>query len=245
MKTLEAILQDTKRGVKVLPLQTSFRLPLSGVKNVQGYAPNLKAAESAIEGMIETKYIDEIEPKAGDLIVSRINANIFSLAFQLLRKKVPVRIQGRDFSKQLVRVITKTYDKDAPIEVAKKAIEDFDVSERERISKKKFQDRLIDTHNEKISCLYTLAEGCKTVQEMLDTIEELFNEDLKRENVVLLSTVHQAKGLEANHVYFLEPNLVPHPMAKTTQEKEQEYNIKFVAETRHIETLTYVYERDE
>jgi len=245
MTTLKGILEQTHRGVEVLPLMTSFRLPKSGVRNVNGYAAELKALPDAIEGEILEQYIDEVAPSLGDLIVSRINANIFSLAFMLLKKRVPVRIQGREFGNALIKIIKDKCDPKDSIDAARNAIQEYDVKERTRLSKKTFADRLVDAHAEKISCLYSLTSGCETVKEMIETIETLFSEDLKRDQVVLLSTVHRAKGLEADTVYFLEPQLVPHPMAKLDHEKVQEFNLKFVAETRHKKTLVYVYPRQD
>ena len=86
MDQLKETLEKTDRGVVELSLQTTFRLPTSGVKNVNSFAPDLVAADNAIEGEIEETDISLMEPKAGDLILSRINANIFSMAFSLLRK---------------------------------------------------------------------------------------------------------------------------------------------------------------
>ena len=103
-----------------------------------------------------------------------------------------------------------------------------------------------------MACLYSLTGGCESVAEMTKTIDELFSEDLPRSKVVLLSTVHRAKGMEADTVWFLEPQLIPHKLAETENEIQQEFNLKFVAETRHKKKLVYVYpskdrdgERDE
>lgn len=243
MITLHDILKNTDRGVKVLPLQTSFRLPKSAVKNVNDYAPELKSLPNAIEGEINECYIDEVKPVPGDLIVSRINANIFALAFRLLRNKVAVRIQGREFGAQLIKIIEDRCHRSDKIGAAVNAINTFDVEERTRLSKKTFSENLLDVHGEKISCLLTLTGGCDTVDEMLQIIEQLFSNDLHRDQVVLLSTVHRAKGLEADRVWFLEPDLVPHKMAKLDHEIKQEYNLKFVAETRHKKVLMYVHKR--
>jgi len=61
-------------------------------------------------------------------------------------------------------------------------------------------------------------------------------------NGVLLSSVHRAKGLEANNVFVLLKNApMPHPMAKQKWEIEQERNLKYVAITRAIENLYWVY----
>lgn len=57
---------------------------------------------------------------------------------------------------------------------------------------------------------------------------------------VWLSTIHRAKGLEANRVFFLKPSQVPHPKAVMDWEKVQEMNCKYVALTRAIQTLFIV-----
>jgi superfamily I DNA/RNA helicase len=57
---------------------------------------------------------------------------------------------------------------------------------------------------------------------------------------VQYSSVHRAKGKEAENVFILFPELIPHPMAKSAWQKEQEYNLLYVAITRAIKRLIYV-----
>ena len=61
---------------------------------------------------------------------------------------------------------------------------------------------------------------------------------------ILLTSIHRAKGLEADRVFFLMPKggECPHPMAKTKWQMEQEMNLKYVGITRAIKELVYVYE---
>ena len=116
------------------------------------------------------------------------------------------------------------------MEDVKFGLETYNNREMTRLEKKQFNEKLIDVHNEKMDCLYSLMTGCKDLNDMINTIETLFNNEIPRSKVVLLSTIHRAKGLEAKTVFFLEPGMIPHPMAKMEQEKEQEWNLKFVAE---------------
>ena len=245
MKTMERILGQTSKGVQTLPLQTSFRLPSSAVKNVSSFAPDLRAKKDAIEGEIKDMYIDEIEPKATDLVISRVNANIFSMAFRLLRKKVKVRIQGRDFGTTLKNIIKNNSNKDDTRAQIMSKLQNYDQKEQDQISKKQFPEKLLENHGEKMTCIYVLIENCETQSQMIETLEDLFDNNLRRNQIVLLSTVHRAKGLEANTVYILDPSLIPHPMAKTKEAIQQEYNIKFVAETRHKQTLINVHDRED
>ena len=55
----------------------------------------------------------------------------------------------------------------------------------------------------------------------------------------IFSTIHKAKGLEADHVYFLRPDLVPAWWIKEPAALQQEYNLRYVAITRAKQSLTY------
>ena len=79
--------------------------------------------------------------------------------------------------------------------------------------------------------------GCDTVEQLVDKTNRIF--DIATPTVVG-STVHRAKGLEADNVFILRPDLMPHPMAKQAWEIQQEQNCMYVAITRAKKTLTYV-----
>jgi len=61
---------------------------------------------------------------------------------------------------------------------------------------------------------------------------------------ILFSSVHRAKGLEADNVFLLacDGSMFPHPMASSKWQVLQEWNLKYVAVTRAIQRLTYVVE---
>ena len=65
-------------------------------------------------------------------------------------------------------------------------------------------------------------------------IKRVFDNNDKGE--IMLSTVHKAKGLEADNVYILATERMPHP--KATNPKE-ERNICYVAITRAKKNLFY------
>jgi hypothetical protein len=50
-----------------------------------------------------------------------------------------------------------------------------------------------------------------------------------------------AKGMEADHIYLIMPELLPHPLAKKDWEKVQERNLKFIAYTRNRKSLRIVH----
>ena len=71
-------------------------------------------------------------------------------------------------------------------------------------------------------------------------IDKLFSDDHVK-NAVTLSTVHKAKGLEANRVAIFLPNKLPLTYKNQTKwQFEQEMNLKYVALTRAKKELIIV-----
>ena len=68
-------------------------------------------------------------------------------------------------------------------------------------------------------------------------IEKIFTDNVEG---IVFCTIHKAKGLEAKNIFILNPELLPHPMAKRDWQIEQEMNLKYVAITRSLDTLTWV-----
>ena len=83
------------------------------------------------------------------------------------------------------------------------------------------------------------------MDDLVYRIDGLFSDndkDGQPKSKVLLSSVHRAKGLEAATVYISSPEKMPHPMAQLEWEIDQEYNIKYVAMTRSMDTLIFIKE---
>jgi ATP-dependent exoDNAse (exonuclease V) beta subunit len=89
-----------------------------------------------------------------------------------------------------------------------------------------------------IHTLETLSEGINSKQELIAKIESIFS-DKKKEGIAL-STIHKAKGLEANNVYIACPTLMPSKSATQDWEKEQEHNLMYVAFTRAKNKLIFL-----
>jgi DNA helicase-2/ATP-dependent DNA helicase PcrA len=61
-----------------------------------------------------------------------------------------------------------------------------------------------------------------------------------KELFVHLSTIHKAKGLEADRIFFLGRSLIPSKFAKMSWELEQENNLEYIALTRAKKELFFV-----
>jgi superfamily I DNA/RNA helicase len=96
--------------------------------------------------------------------------------------------------------------------------------------------------SDKADCVVMFTEGAATVDAVINKIETVFTDE-QTVRGIRLSSIHKAKGLEAERVYLLQPKggEVPHPMAKQPWAREQENNLLYVAITRAINELVYVY----
>lgn len=177
--------------------------------------------------------------KPGDMILCRVNALLVSQCFQFLKKGKKATIQGRDIGQGLVNMIMKM--KASSLDDLEQKIERWYDREYKKETEKKFpsEARLIALGDKK-DCICCFIEQSNSVEQMISKIYSIFTDDSR--GSIILSSIHKAKGLEADQVFILDPQQVPfpHPMAKTPQAIKQEYNLRYVAITRAIHTLVYV-----
>ncbi len=225
-----------------LPLDVSFRCPREVVKEAQKFVgDSIKPADGAEEGKIERRPVvmmarTESELAAGHMVLCRVNAPLVPLAFRLIRRGIYITLRGRDLGEGLLSLIKKL-----------RGVSPADLIEKVRRWADKQIDILraankpasvIEGVQDKVETLICFAEECNTVSEIVTKVETLFS-DQPPGGTVLLSTVHKAKGLEADTVVILRPDLLPAPWAKTDNEKEQEKNIAYVAVTRAKKLLIF------
>ena len=81
------------------------------------------------------------------------------------------------------------------------------------------------------------------MEEINEKIDEIFPKRDKKDGISL-STIHKAKGLEANNVFIACESLMPSKAAKKDWEIRQEYNLMYVAYTRAKNILGFIDEKD-
>lgn len=226
-----------------LPLSISYRCPKNIVKYAQKLVPEIEYSENAIDGFINfNAKIEDI--KDGDLIICRNTLPLIKLYIKLIEGKIKCYLKGNDVGLNLIDLIQYIEQEDL-IEVFNeldnmrlqyiKINKQIDDSEDEKIFSTQPYNDLID----KIECLKMLSNGIKTKQELIDKIFEIFSDDNKQG--VCLSTIHKAKGMEADNVYILNKNLTPSKYAKQEWEIEQEQNLEYVSFTRAKKQLGFIY----
>lgn len=220
-----------------LPLPISYRCPKKVVELAQMFVPEMQYAPWAEDGEVqyvsEGQALDETEP--GDMILCRCNAPLVRPIYALIRRGIKATIRGRDIGKGLVTLIEKHEPKVLSLHELLVRLDRY--KERE-VAKFVAADKgsRAQAVEDRVDTIWALSEGCDTIGQLKERTESIFSDS---KAAVVGSSVHRAKGLEADRVVILRPDLMPHPLARKDWERVQEKNCMFVACTRAKKTLVY------
>ena len=230
--TLDAI--DNFRqypNTKEYKLPISYRCPKKIVELASEYSDNIIAKPDAIDGEIRQD-VSPNEPVVGDMVLCRTTAPLIEQFLKYLRINKKAYIRGFENIKQeYIELITNTKSKliDRNCVTSDGLFPKLYIYLFEQIERIKNQyglDNEDALSHESILILYdniealkVLSEGLISTDELLEKINLIFNGDAT--DAIELSTVHKAKGLEADNVYILQPSLMPSKFAKKEWEIPQ------------------------
>ncbi|MBE9127471.1 MULTISPECIES: UvrD-helicase domain-containing protein [unclassified Coleofasciculus] len=226
-----------------LPLSICYRCPTSHIELANQIYPVIEPKPAAPPGTVSHIKIAEIPKwvRGGDLIICRCFYPLIRTYFDLLSAGIPALIRNRDISNQLVNLLEqvvgldeKSYSSDAFRQVLTAWYE----AQKAALIADGVEVMVIVGLHDRVQTLNAIYKGgkCSNTAELQEAISNLSK---PTPNAVNLTTIHGAKGLEANRVFHLRPSLVPHPKAAKDWEKEQEKNLQFVALTRAKQELFF------
>lgn len=227
-----------------LTLSTTYRCGKNIVALAQELVPEFRAAEHNPDGIVRDSKMSELLEISGpgDFILSRVNAPLVSIAMKLLRSGKRTRIAGREIGKGLIALVRKLKGRSVPEFESKvtawenKQIMRLETKLAQAVNgrKRAIEDKIADIRDQ-ADMLLSLSEGAKNVDQVVTRIESLFaddEEDDKAKTMITCSSIHRAKGLEADRVFVLADTL-----RDWTQE---ERNLRYVAITRAKSELVFV-----
>lgn len=224
-------------SAKRLGLTTTYRCPKSIVALAQRLVPDFNAAESAPEGTV-----DNVGPTAiaeaipGNFVLSRKNAPLAGVCLSLLRDGTRAFIRGRDIGASLISIVKRT--KTTTVAEMTAAIGTWRNNIFEKLAAEDAPDTAFDRVDDQAETIRALAEGLATTAEVIARIESLFSDNNNISSAVVCSTIHRAKGLEADRVFLLTDTLYP---GRNKQDpSEEEKNIEYVGITRAKNHLSLV-----
>lgn len=234
-----------------LPLPISYRCPKKVVNLANQFVDTMECREGAPDGeIVHNVSIKDIHD--GDMVLCRTKMPLIKLYMRYLRMGVKSYVRGQDIGLNLLRMVDKTEQIVLNVSLQKDGVfarlYDDLFEERNRLMIKRGMDledatlsNQIMNKYDSIKALEILAEGLASARDLHDRIENVFAESA---DGVCLSTIHKAKGLEANNVYILCKTLMPSRLATQDWEKEQEQNLMYVAYTRAKYKLGFVSETE-
>lgn len=232
-------------------LPICYRCPKKMVKLAQDFVPEIQPREDAIEGEIIANCHTSIL-KSGDMVICRSKAPLVMVYNKLLSKNVPCYIKGQEFGLELKKLISDIDIEDINISLKEDGVfvrlYDNLFEQRNKLmtsSGMDYQDATLSSYvtnlYDMIKTLEILAKYYTTKSDLLSHIDEMFNEN---NGGIILSTIHKAKGLEADNVYILCYSSMPSKLAKKKWEKEAEENLIYVAFTRAKKRLGFISENE-
>jgi superfamily I DNA/RNA helicase len=231
-----------------LGLTVTRRCPKQVVAIAKVLVPDYEAAPEAPEGRVSglpsiEKLIEAAQLK--DFVLSRSNAPLAKVAMGLIRANKRTRIQGKDIGAGLKALVTKLATGRAVNSIAEmlSKLDSWEEKEVDRVIRANRPEQA-ENIRDKADTIRVLCEGIEGVRMLTARLDDLFSD--KGADAVVCSSVHKAKGLEAERVFILEPTLSPKlpPSVKPSESRvREEQNIRYVAVTRAITELVWVYEK--
>jgi DNA helicase-2/ATP-dependent DNA helicase PcrA len=235
-----------------LPLSISYRCPKNVVKFANRFNRWMEPKPGAKDGEVKFKcQISDIND--GDMVLCRVNAPLLQMYCELIKVGKTAYIRGKDIGSSLIKVIDRTKEKNLSPKLDKEGVfpklydklfDEIDtVMKKNHISfEMTLEDMNIAQEYDTIQALEAISSDLSTAEELKERIKSLFSD--KKKKGVQLSTIHKAKGLEADNVFICCPSLLPSRSAKEPWELQQEANLEYVAYTRAKNTLGFLDEKD-
>ena len=241
-------------NTKCLPLSISYRCPKNVVDFAKKLVPSIEANEANTnEGkVLYDVSLDDVAP--GDMVLCRNNAPLIQVYNEFLKLGKKAFIRGKDIGSNLKNLVKSTKQEKINLDCREDGLfvrlyDDLFVTRNKLMEKlsidaaSAMKSPIIDAKLDMIKALEVLSEGLTTTDELIAKIDEIFPKRDKSEGIAL-STVHKAKGLEANNVFVVCRSLMPSKSAKKDWEVQQEHNLMYVAYTRAKNKLCFVDEKE-
>lgn len=224
--SFQTILNRSPRKLLRLPLTETRRCPVSVVEQANKILPTgLKALPEAPEGKVHQSDIMSVglgEFKPGDMVICPTNAPLCFLLFKLVKAGKKAYVRKSDIADSMKKYV-KEFNK---------GIEELRIGISRNIDRVSNQrsTRSTRVQLDKWMALEEITRNCSTVDEVSKVLNKLFVED-ESGGAIRLSSVHRAKGLEADRVFFWEWNLA-NQYCEKQWEFNQAKNLQYVGITR-------------
>ena len=216
----------------------------------------LKPKDNAIDGFVQydAKLYDI---QSGDLVLARFTSTIFELFARLIRMGKKAVIRGENQFIQNFNELVSA-DTDSVADIIQNAKENFVLEWKKATKNGDYRESMHNTQvinsYELIKALGSLSMVASTKSQLISLLKES-NADEKSESrrnkdhvdYIELSTIHRAKGHEADNVYIACPSVLYSPLINEKSkewERVSEENLQYVAYTRAKIKMSFIDEKE-
>lgn len=214
-------------NTKTLPLSTSFRCSKNVIKKAQEIVPDIKALDDAPDGLVRDGDVLN-EASDGDFIICRTTIPLIKLFFEFLSQHKKAIIKGSDIGIHLIELIGKINSIENLIIFWERELANYKRDLKAEGILNPLEHSGYSNLEDKVTTLIFLAKLADNIEDLKKKIKLIFTDEIKG---IVLSTVHKVKGLEADRVFIVRPDLLPMKNV-TGWQYIQEKNLEYVAYTR-------------
>lgn len=229
-------------GAKELPLTFCYRCPESVILEAQKIVPQIECPPGTKAGIVDTITEEQFDKMLapGDMVVCCLTAPLVKLCFDLIKRRIPAKVKGRDIGATIGNVVKQIMKRQMDMSQFPKLMYAWQENQLGMLREKLGSEDQQESVNDRVAVLeicYAMFSP-NSPNGFVEDIKSLFNDD---QSPITLCTVHRAKGLENDRVFIIRPDKLPLVRKNQTQAQfDQEMNLKYVAITRAKNELYYV-----
>jgi len=243
-------LKDTtqfRRDSIEFPLTTNYRCGTRIIAYAKQYTNNnIHAKDDAQDGSVNFEtHINDI--KNGDMVLCRNISPLMDFYRIGVANGKKMCFKGEELGKSLITAIDCSYGntpKEIIVSLKHRIIATWDFfTEESGLDKKEtMTNPIIISLLDNIKAIENFPKTVETREDVEKFINDIFSNE--EDGGIQLSTIHRAKGLEADNVFIICPSLIPSRLAESKWEIEEERHLQYVMCTRAKNSLNFVSETE-
>lgn len=236
----------------VCPLSVTYRCSKAVVAEANKIVPDLKPRATAPAGQVSTvpwTAMFEIfgGARPGDFILSRTNAPLMRVAQYFMKRSWRCVIAGKkDFSQKMLGLVRDL--KAASIVEVRMNLQKMARTAITTFAARSAEDQVacqvsFNDEQDLLESVLILSETATSLDELVASVQALFvdlSEPGALDDVIVLSTIHRAKGRERSRVWLLQDTFVGARSGAPPAVEREELNLWYVGVTRAKDDLFLV-----
>ncbi len=225
-------------NTKNYSINQTFRCPEKVVLEARKFFSGIHTKkEGGCTSRVSLGGISAAEFPGDSLILCRANAPLLELAKKFIRAKMAFKVNPATI-KKFSSVIKRLSRNTSNIHLVRENCEREMAIEINRYEKNGWNHEIVKLKYEAIQEILSIGSSLREAEAFVKTLINTDKNKCRR----TLSTIHSAKGLESENVFYLNQNLGFRIARKTKIEwqRVEEHNLHFVAITRSLKNLTFI-----